>query len=52
MGEKIEKLACHTCLAVITYKKAKKVHRNNFGIPHYVMVCSKCYEYDLKTRGQ
>lgn len=40
--KKDEKLACHSCLEIISYKKAKKVYRNNFGIPHYVMVCPKC----------
>ena len=51
MGKKIEKLACHKCLAVITYKKAKRVYRNNFGIPHYVLMCSKCADYEAKNRG-
>jgi len=43
MAEKEEKIACHNCLTIIPYKKGKSVFKNNFGIPHYVYVCDKCY---------
>ena len=44
MAKKSEKIVCHNCLTNVTFKKAQKLERNNFGIPHIVLVCKKCYD--------
>jgi len=44
MVKKVEKIACHSCLEIVDLKKSKELYRNNYGIPHYVMVCQKCYK--------
>jgi hypothetical protein len=44
MAKKEELIVCHNCLTNVTFKKAQRLERNNFGIPHIVLVCKKCYD--------
>jgi predicted metal-binding protein len=44
MAKKEELIVCHNCLTNVTFKKVQKLERNNFGIPHIVLVCKKCYD--------
>lgn len=44
MAKKEELIVCHNCLTNVTFKKAQRLKRNNFGILHIVLVCKKCYD--------
>jgi hypothetical protein len=44
VSKKSEKIVCHDCLEPTTFKTGFKVEKNQWGIPHFVWICKKCYD--------